>query len=422
MTAEAQQEEAVKPIDFDHTSPAHALAWRETYRQLRAECPHARSSNHGGYWVATRYKDVMSAAQCPALSAEKVYNPETGELRGGNIIPPFPVQPVFPIEASPDAWRGYRSFLNRRFSHASAEARRPVARSVARTLVDRFVATGAADLVDDLTSPLPAIVTMEMFGFSLENWIDFAEPIHKYMYYRPDHPEYPEIVHKLTLIIQRLAEEADDRRANPRDDLMSYIANGEIEGRPLTDDEISKISLNLIFGGVDTTTALTSNVLHWLGLAENAAARQRLIDDPALRPIAREEFVRYFSPVHGVARHAVADADVNGWSIKEGESIFLAIASANHDEEIFPDADQVRLDRHPNRHVGFGAGMHHCLGLFIARMMFDAMLDEVLARIPDYRVVVGSEERYSSVDKVNGWAHLPVTFTPGPVLGGGMAL
>ena len=407
-------------IEFDHTSTAHANNWQDSYSQLREKCPHAWTESHGGYWVASRYKDVMSVAQSPAFSAEKVYNPETGELHGGNIIPPFPVQPVIPIESGNEAWRGYRSFLNRRFSPAMAEGRRPVAKAVARTLIDNVIETGKLDFVDDLTSPLPAIVTMEMFGFALDDWIEFAEPIHKYMFYRPDHPEYPEIVNRLGGIIERIDRETADRRRTPRDDLMSYIANGEVDGRPLTSTEVNQMSLNIIFGGVDTTTALTSCVLRYFG--QNPDQRQRLIDDPALRPIAREECVRYFAPVHGVARHATQDVEVNGWTIGKGDSIFLAIASANRDATVFADADQFRIDRQPNRHVGFGAGMHHCLGLFIARVMFDAMLDEVLERMPDYVLIAEDEVPYSSVDKVNGWAKLPATFTPGPKLGGGLAL
>lgn len=406
-------------IDFDHTSTDHAKVWPDTYKALREGCPHGWTESHGGYWVATRYKDVMSVAQSPAFSTEKVYNPETGELRGGNIIPPLPVQPVLPIETDNESWRGYRTFLNRKFSPVMAEGRRPVAKAVARTLIDKVIETGTIDLVDDLTSPLPAIVTMEMFGFDLDDWIDFADPIHKAMFYRPDNPGFGDVVEKLAGITERIHREMLDRRANPRDDLMSYIANGEIDGRLMTPTEVNQMSLNIIFGGVDTTTALTSNVLRYLG--QYPEQRQRLIDEPTLRPIAREESVRYFAPVHGVARTSTKDVAVGGFDIKEGDQIFLAIASANRDSSVFEDADQFRIDRSPNRHIGFGAGMHHCLGLFIARAMFDAMLDEVLDRIPDYRMVEG-EDPYTSVDKVNGWIHLPATFTPGKKLGGGMAL
>lgn len=406
-------------IDFDHTSTDHAKAWPATYRALRSDCPHGWSASHGGYWVATRYKDVVSVAQCPAIATEKIFDVETGQWRGGNVIPPLPVQPVLPVEAHNDAWRGYRSLLNRRFSPTMAEGFRPVAAAAARTLIDQVVETGRLDFVDDLTNPVPAIVTMKMFGFETADWVDFAEPIHRAMYYRPDNPDFANVVAKLAGITDRIMSATLDRRKNPTDDLMSYIANGEIDGRQLTADEVTQMAINIIFGGVDTTTALTSNVLRYLG--RNPAQRQRLIDDPALRPIAREESVRFFAPVHGVARHSTEDVAVGGFDIKAGESVFLAIASANRDGAVFDDPDEFKIDRRPNRHIGFGAGMHHCIGLFIARVMFDAMLDEVLDRIPDY-VMGDGEKPYSSVDKVNGWISLPATFSPGRKLGGGMVL
>lgn len=408
------------PAHFDHTSEDHARRWPEIYRELRQHCPRAWSENHDGYWVATLYDDVVSILQSPDFTAEKTFDPETGIARGGNLIPPFPVQPVIPIEAENSAWRGYRMFLRPKFTKEAAERYRPFAEGVARTLIDRRIESGTIDFVEDLTSPLPALVTMRMFGYDLDDWTEFSEPIHKYMYYRPDHPEYGDIVRKLGNIIERIGREAEDRKARPRDDMMSYIANGEVNGRPLSDTEINQMSLNLIFGGVDTTTALTSSVLRFLG--QNPELKQRLVDDPALRPIAREECLRYFAPVHGVARHAMCDVDINGWKFREGDSVFLAIASANRDPGMFEDADSFQIDRAAKRHIGFGVGIHVCIGLFLARMMFDVMLDEVLNRLPDYRMIDEECEPYTSVDKVNGWARLPATFTPGPTLGGGVAL
>lgn len=423
MTVPMDQDEVTALVrDFDHTQPRHAGTWRDTFSKLRAHCPRARSEKHGGFWLASNYRDVLGVAQSPDFTSEKIFDADAGTWRGGDVVPVLQMRQVLPTEASNESWRGYRTFLNRRFNPNAVETRRPVAQGVVRTLVDRFIESGKADLVTDLTNPLPAIVTMEMFGFSLDNWHDFAEPVHQYMYTHEGDPEYEAVYRKLHEIIDRLLGEAEDRKRNPTDDLMSYLVHGEIDGRPVTNDEVGAMALNLMLGGVDTTTALTSNVLHYLGLEENADKRQQLIADPALRKTAREEFVRYFSPVHGFARTALADTEVEGWEIGQGEVVYCAVASANYDETVFEDADTIRLDRHPNRHVGFGAGMHHCLGLHLARVMFDIMLDEVLLRLPDYRVTVGEEKRYPIFDKINGWSRIPVTFTPGKPLGGGISL
>ena len=156
-----------------------------------------------------------------------------------------------------------------------------------------------------------------------------------------------------------------------------------MDGRQLTDDEIRNLAFNILAGGVDTTTALASNTL--LYLYRHPDQRQQLIDNPDLLPTAREEFLRYFAPIHGTARNVKEDMDFEGWRLSKNERVWLCYASANRDEDIFEDAKTAKLDRIPNRHIAFGAGQHRCIGPFIARMMFDAMVSEVLTRIPTTR-------------------------------------
>ena len=134
-------------------------------------------------------------------------------------------------------------------------------------------------------------------------------------------------------------------------------------------------------------------------------------------PIACEEFIRYYSPIHALARTAKDDVDLDGWHIGKGERVMLAYAAGNRDPDAFDDPEQVRIDRFPNKHVGFGAGMHRCLGSFLARLMFQVMVTEVLNRMPDYRVIEEDCVPYPSVSKVNGWIHIPAVFTPGRKVG-----
>jgi cytochrome P450 len=197
--------------------------------------------------------------------------------------------------------------------------------------------------------------------------------------------------------------------------LLGYLAAGQIDGAAIPYEQIQAITFNLMVGGVDTTTALTSNVL--LHLSRNPEHRRRLIEEPALRPYAREEFIRYVSPIHGLARNAKQDVEVDGWRFAKGDRVLLAYASANRDPDVFDNPEEVVLDRFPNRHIGFGAGMHRCIGSFLARMMFEVMLDEVLRRMPDFRVREDGLRCYPSVGKVNGWISMPAVFPPGPKVG-----
>jgi cytochrome P450 len=205
------------------------------------------------------------------------------------------------------------------------------------------------------------------------------------------------------------------RRKDPRDDFLTLLATGTIDGEPLSHQRIQDLSFNILAGGVDTTTALTSSALVYL--ARNPADRQRLIEDPALLPFACEEFLRFYSPIPALCRTATADTEINGWQIGKGERVMLAYAAGNRDPEAFEDPESVRLDRFPNKHVGFGAGMHRCLGSFLARMMFQEMVSEVLKRMPDYELIEEELRPYPSIGGVNGWVSIPARFTPGKKLG-----
>jgi cytochrome P450 len=186
----------------------------------------------------------------------------------------------------------------------------------------------------------------------------------------------------------------------------------------LTDLEIWELTFNVMTGGVDTTTALTSNTLVYL--SNHPEMKERILASPQALSVAREEFVRYFSPVHGFARNATETVDFRGQSLAEGDRVYIAYSAANRDPEIFDDPDTLKLDRFPNRHIGFGAGKHRCVGSFQARMMFEAMIREVLTRMPDYRIVPGGES-FPSVGTINGWISIPAMFTPGRKVGATIA-
>jgi cytochrome P450 len=168
----------------------------------------------------------------------------------------------------------------------------------------------------------------------------------------------------------------------------------------------------LILGGLDTTTSLS--LLAFYHLSRNPQDRERLIKDASLLPMAAtEEFLRFYNPVQGIARTVAQDHELNGTELKAGERVVLLYASANRDDAQFPDADKFILDRTPNRHLGFGAGIHRCIGSNLARMEFQEILGEVLERIPDFEVIETETRHYPTIAFVNGFISMPATFTPG---------
>ena len=402
------------PIDFDHESPAYAAAWAEHYRTIRdSGCPIAWSDAHGGYFVPSRYRDIVAIAQDgTTFSSAKQFDAATGKVAGGVLIPAIPFPTAYPIETDRPAWDAYRGFINRRFAPKAAEARRAFAQRYASLLIDQVIETGQIDFVADLTGPLPAMVSMELMGLPLPDWRDFAEPLHEIVYTPKDSPEFVEVAAKFQRMFDRcLVELRRYRELPPQDNLLSVFAHEPFDGRLLTDDEVLGYCNNILAGGVDTTTALSTNVLVYLW--QNPDEKQRLIDEPELLPRAREEFVRFFAPQHAVARNCTRDTEVGGVAIAAGDRVYMPWGAANRDPEIFNDPDRIDMARFPNRHIGFGAGAHRCVGSFVARVMFEEMLKQVLTRLPDYQLDICQARRYRSIGTINGWMNMPATFTPG---------
>jgi cytochrome P450 len=190
----------------------------------------------------------------------------------------------------------------------------------------------------------------------------------------------------------------------------------EIEdGRHLRDDELVGVLWNLIGGGLDTTTSLTALSLYHLDA--HVDLRQRLIEEPELLIPATEEFLRFTSVNETLSRTVTKDVELGGQQLKRGDFLILSWLSANFDEKVFDRPDEVILDRSPNPHMAFGVGPHRCIGMHIARSLFEVMMREVLTRIPEYVVDRAAPRFYKGNPELAGVVTMPVTFPPGAPLG-----
>ena len=177
---------------------------------------------------------------------------------------------------------------------------------------------------------------------------------------------------------------------------MSVLLDAEIDGRPLDDDEQLFSMTLLLLGGLDTTTSAIAMAL--AHLADHPDHRARLLADPDLLDTAVEEFVRVATPVQGLGRTVTRDTELGGCPLRAGDRVFLLWASGNRDPEAFDRSDEVILDRHPNHHLGFGAGPHRCVGSHAGKLMVKVALQELLPWLGDYRIAgqlgwVGGETR-----------------------------
>ena len=172
---------------------------------------------------------------------------------------------------------------------------------------------------------------------------------------------------------------------------------------------------NLIGGGLDTTTSLTS--LSLLHLDADRDLRQRLIDQPELLAPATEEFLRFFSVNETLTRTVTCDVELGGQQLRRGDHLMLSWLSANRDARVFDRPDEVVVDREANPHLAFGVGAHRCIGMHLARTMFQVLVRQVLVRLPDYEVDREATQLYAGNPTLNGVVRMPATFTPGPPVG-----
>ena len=405
-------------IDLDLNAPDFLARRHEVYADLRARCPVIHDTAHGGFWLVTDYESVLTVARDNDVFLHQ-YLPGAPDgvdylgICGYPRHPDLPAQGVAEIDG-PDH-QDLRRALNPVFSPVAVAALRPQIEAVSRWFLDRVIEGGALDLVLDYTTPVPAVLTLQMMGLPVDSWERYAEFFHAVASYTPGTPEYDHAMGLTPLLMAELLGHARARRADPDGDVTSLLLGLERASGPLTDEQIGAVMWNLVAGGIDTTTSLVSWALHHLGT--HPADRRRLRDDPSLLPLAIEEYLRYYCPSETLTRTASRDVELGGRQIRKGDHVWISWIAANRDPAAFDRADEVRIDRDPNRHLAFGLGGHRCIGMHLARTEAEVMLGDVLRRLPDYEIDHDAFTPYPGNALMNGVVRMPATFTPGARLG-----
>lgn len=402
-------------VHFDHHSPQFAQDPWSVYDELRAKSPVAWSDTHGGFWVLTRYADVARVAKDDETfsSDHDVDGTRNGYL--GITIPSPPARSI-PIEMDPPEFFDYRRILNPKLAPRAVAGMVERIRQFTTETIDRVIETGSCDFVHDVAVRVPAFMTLELLGIPTEKWELYAEPLHASAWAPPGTPEYERMQEGVAWLLGDLAMELERHRREPDDALLTHIVNAQIRGEPLPQEHMVGMAFLVAVGGLDTTAALLSST--FLHLDEHPELRAPLRDDPELRTSAFDEFMRYFTPTQSLARTATCDVEIGGHQIRAGDRVFISWAAANRDPEEFEAPNEVVLDRFPNRHSGFGLGAHRCVGSHVGRAQWDIVLEEVLRRMGDYRVLWDGVVKYRSVAVVHGYRSIPCEFTPGPAVTG----
>lgn len=403
--------------NFDH----HSAECRDDivgyYAAFREKCPVGRSDAHeNGYVYMTRYADVFDVARNDAVFSS---TRAAGGLEGTAIVipsGPFGGNMQYPLEMDPPDNVEYRRLLDLILSPAAVDELRPMIARHASRIVDEFIESGSVDLVEVLTNPLPSAVTLDWIGFPEEDWMRIGRPIHDVFTSEPGSERAQRAYEGMAYMEKRLAELIVERRAEPREDVISrLLQERKADGSEFTDEELFSVIGIAITGGVDTTTSLTGSVL--VHLDENPDMRRQLIDAPDLLIDGTDEFLRRYGSVTAMSRTTTVDTEIGGCPVKAGERVLVPWFAANHDPEVFSNPDEVRLDRDASRHLTFGVGTHRCPGAHLARAMFQEMIHQVLTRLPDYKVTREDVVGYASRGNHMGWDVIPATFTPGPRVG-----
>jgi cytochrome P450 family 142 subfamily A polypeptide 1 len=267
--------------------------------------------------------------------------------------------------------------------------------------------------VRDVAAPLPMIVIGDLLGVEPEDrdmllrWSDD-------MLAATSVPAPPGALERAMRTFAEYAEYnrrvVADRRARPRDDMMSVLVHAEIEGQRLDDDDILQEGLLILVGGDETTRHVITGGME--ALCRRPDERRKLQANPALVPMAVEEMLRWVSPIQNMNRTATRDAVVAGAEIRAGDKVLLLYPSANRDERAFARADEFRVDREPNDHVAFGHGVHFCLGASLARLELRVMFETLLARLPDLELATTDPLPLRPSNFIVGIEEMPVVFTP----------
>lgn len=213
----------------------------------------------------------------------------------------------------------------------------------------------------------------------------------------------PEAAERIFQLMMPLAEE---RKANPGDDMISVIVHAKVDGEPIGLPEMLAYLLIVVTAGHDTTSASLAGGM--LALMQHPEQLQKLKDNPELIPSAVDEIIRWVAPVKHFARTAMEDAEVGGVAIPKGDSLMLMFSSACRDEALFPDGDEFNIERAPNKHMAFGYGPHMCMGKYLAKMELEAFLSELLPRLDT--IELNGEPKYLASNLVSGLKSLPVKF------------
>jgi cytochrome P450 len=392
---------------YDLLSPEHFAAPYQTFALMRENDPLYRHEQMG-MWFATRYQDVYAVTRDRRFSSARVdaFMPPGNDEKTQAVRRFFTDWMLF---SDPPEHTRLRKLVSRAFAPRSIAMLESFIHSVVDEALDRVGGQDQIDIIGDFGFPVPSRVIAHMLGVSPDRVGDFEQWSHDIL-------RVPSLVgdqdENLTITYRGMRnlegyfrDLIAERRAVPTEDLLGLMVQANEDGTVLSDDELMATCALLLIAGHETTTNLIGNAT--LALLRNPGELAQLRARPDLAGAAVEEFLRYDGTVAGIARQAKEDVQLSGGVVPAGAVVMAVLPSANHDPAVFIDPDRLDVGRGDTRHLGFGGGLHTCIGSALARMEARIAMTALLARYPRMELAGNEPSRIVSW-AVRGVTSLPV--------------
>ena len=393
-------------IQFNPMDPEFVADPYPTYHRLRTEDPVHHCPL--GFWVLTRYDDVVAALRDPRLAKEAI-----ASFVAARFGAPVPAMGLSMLDRDPPDHTRLRGLVSKAFTPRVVEGLRPRIQQIVDGLLDGVTGRRSMDLIEEFAYPIPVIVICEMLGVPVEDherfkgWsLDIARGL-DLVWLGPE----SEVGRRSIAARQALAEYfrglIAQRRAAPRNDLLSGLIAAEEAGDKLNEIELLATCILLLIAGHETTVNLIGNGM--LALLRHRDQLERLRREPGLIGTAVEELLRFDGPVQRTARIPSEDVVVGGRTIAKGEMVMPFIGAADRDPAQFPSPDRLDIGRTDNRHIAFGWGIHFCLGAPLARIEGQIAINTLVGRLPKLELATAQPEYRQSLT-LRGLKALPITF------------
>jgi cytochrome P450 len=384
-------------MSFDHHDPKFVRDPESVFGPMREDDPLVHSDLYGGFWVLTRYDDVIAAAND--------YESFTSAVPGTTLIPSTQprTDPLLPLELDPPEHSRYRALVNPVFAKPRIDALRPGLEALATRLLEPIARNGGGDIMAEFAHPVSLGSLARLMDLPEEDeprWFDWVERMYSNALLDTD--DHAAAAREAEAYIGARVEE---RKREPHNDFLGMLLQAEVEGHRLTDLEVRQFGMLMLLAGYETTSgAMGMSLLH---LAQHPEQREQLFGDvDALKQTAVNELLRVVSPVQVFGRNAAHDVEIHDQTIPSGDVVLLAYGAANNDPSAFEHPEQCILDRRPNPHVAFGHGRHLCLGQHLARLELTIMLERFADLFPAFRVDPERPPTWKARGDVRGLASL----------------